>query len=164
MKLDNKGFTLVEVLAVVVIIAVIGMIAIPGVMSSINTGKDASYKIMVNNIVTASKSLYEEIEYNNSILYKYDDNGKTSDEVSILDDSIIVNLQTLVSNGFLSGSNKENDTNNKVLINPKTKEDIGLCEIKITKKNFSNKVTYEISSKNNLEGCPSDDDYKEGVK
>ena len=46
----------------------------------------------------------------------------------------------------------------------KTKEDIGLCEIKITKKNFSNKVTYEISSKNNLGGCPSDDDYKEGVK
>ena len=43
MKLNSKGFTLVELLAVIVIIAILGIIAIPGVMSNINDSRDASY-------------------------------------------------------------------------------------------------------------------------
>ena len=39
MKINNKGFTLVELLAVLAIIAIIGMIAIPNVISVVDNNK-----------------------------------------------------------------------------------------------------------------------------
>ncbi len=140
MKIDNKGFTLVEVLAVVVIIGILGGLTAKGVLSSINTGKEASYKLMINSIVTASQTLYEELEYGGSTIweYSYSNNevGKKGTKVEVNDKSINTNLQTLVSNGFLSGSsgfNDEDESGNKYLIDPKSKKNIGSCEITITK-------------------------------
>ena len=66
-KLNNKGFTLIEVLAVIAIIAVLGLIAVPNVLSSISTSKESSYKVIVGNIKTASVTLFEEVENNGSI-------------------------------------------------------------------------------------------------
>ena len=77
MRLNNKGFTLVEVLAVVVILGVIGGIAGSSVLSSINSSKEASYKLMVNNIVIASENLYKEVEFGNTI-YEYSNSGVTT--------------------------------------------------------------------------------------
>ena len=140
MKIDNKGFTLVEVLAVVVIIGILGGLTAKGVLSSINTGKEASYKLMINSIVTASQTLYEELEYGGSkiLSYNYDNNQNISqgNEVTINNNNTITtNLQTLVSNGFLSGFTDEDESGNKYLIDPKSKKNIGSCKITITKSN-----------------------------
>ena len=59
--MNNKGFTLIELLAVIVIISILGGIAAVEVISTINSSKNAAYNIMVNNIVTASKTLYDEV-------------------------------------------------------------------------------------------------------
>ena len=142
MKIDNKGFTLVEVLAVVVIIGILGGLTAKGVLSSINTGKEASYKLMINSIVTASQTLYEELEYGGSKIWSYNYNNNQNisqgDEVTINTNTINTNLQTLVSNGFLSGSSgftDEDESGNKYLIDPKSKKNIGSCKITITKSN-----------------------------
>lgn len=148
MNLNNKGFTLVEVLAVIAIIAILGTIAIPGVLSVINTGKKSSYNIMISNIVTASQSLYEELEFG-SILYNYDNNGK-GEELEITDQEVTINLQTLVSNGFLKGTNNDNmevNKNRKILLNPDTKVDIGECKILVRKIiNNDDKTEYKVVS------------------
>ena len=165
MKLNNKGFTLIEILAVIVILSLLAGIAIPSVLSSINTSKDASYDIMISNIVIASGSLYEEIRYNGSGLYKYNLDG-THTELIVLanDDSISINLQTLVSNGFLNGSNNDCDDvsctnqNKKILLNPKTKKDIGNCNIKIQKDGSK----YKVENVDGDTNCPSE--YKKEVK
>ena len=168
MKLNNKGFTLVEVLAVVAIIAILGLIAIPSVISTINTGKNTSYKIMISNIITGSQSLYEEIEYNGITLYEYDTDGVTSTILTINPStpSISTNLQTLVSNGFLTGTNNDCtaisciNRNKKILIDPKTKEDIGDCGIIITKTIDGNGIVkYVITKQDTKAKCPSE--YKE---
>lgn len=158
MKIDNKGFTLVEVLAVVVIIGILGGLTAKGVLSSINTGKEASYKLMINSIVTASQTLYEELAYGGSTVweYSYSNNEveKTETKVTINDDNTInTNLQTLVSNGFLSGSSgftDEDESGNKYLIDPKSKKNIGSCEIKITKSND----IYSVAPVGNDPICP----------
>ena len=54
-RLNNKGFTLIEVLVVIAMIALIAGIAIPNVLSSINTSKSVSEKAMIENIKTASQ-------------------------------------------------------------------------------------------------------------
>lgn len=165
MKIDNKGFTLVEVLAVVVIIGILGGLTAKGVLSSINTGKEASYKLMINSIVTASQTLYEELEYGGSKIwsYNYDNNQNISkkDEVKINNNNnnITTNLQTLVSNGFLSGSSgftDEDESGNKYLIDPKSKENIGICKIKITKTNYHNKIIYKVEKNDTVNKCPDE--------
>ena len=156
-KLNNKGFTLVEVLAVIVIIAIIGGIAVPNIISTINTSKNKSEEILIENIKTASEQLYEEVYYMGGTLYKYDENGdKTSDEITVNDNdnSITINLQTLVSNGFLNSTEENN--NQKKIINPKTGENIGSCKIEIVKNNTDGKVTYTISNKSTSNSiCPN---------
>ena len=67
MKLNRKGFTLVEVLAVIVIIALLGGIAIPNILSTINNSKNVSEKSMIENIKTATQKLYEEEEFTGNI-------------------------------------------------------------------------------------------------
>ena len=208
MKLNNRGFTLVEVLAVIIILAIIASIAIPNVLSTINSSKDRSYDIMIKNIITASKALFEEVEYGGE-LHKYtiddtqidneDETSETSETISsstiteeeliieedptsikittdsnnngsnnIESKSIKINLQTLVSNGFLSGTcyNNEEENCKKVIINPKTGNDIGNCNIiiKKQKQQDSGKVTYSVSAEESeLEDCPETEDYNKGL-
>ena len=167
MKLNNKGFTLVEVLAVIVILGVIGGIATSSVLSSINTSKESSYKLMVNNIIIASENLYKEVSFGNTI-YKYEQDGqKNKITIDSSDNTIKINLQTLVSNGFLTGSENtrqdETNKNKRCIKNPKTKEDIGTCNITIKK---NNKI-YTVFPTTETANCPTTSDYtkyKNGVK
>ena len=175
MRLDNKGFTLVEVIAVVAIITILSVVVVPSVLNSINNGKQKSYEVLVGNIKIAGKELYEEIYSNvltgdSSMLYKYSYNNadkkiiKSSDVITIDNNKITVNLQSLVSNGFLSGTGDGNK--NKTIVNPKDdNSNIGDCEIIIEKviNSSTSKVSYNITSKSNDSKCPSSDDYKNGV-
>lgn len=189
MRLDNKGFTLVEVIAVVAIITILSVVVVPSVLNSINNGKEKSYEVLVGNIKIAAKELYEEV-YANSLLgdnsklyqYSYDvDNKVISTDNNVIEitnnctnegySCIETNLQTLVSNGFLSGSS--DGDKQKVILN--VREDnanMGNCKIKIVKNvnSFSNKVSYKVEAKdpiNNSKGnniCPTQDEYDKGVR
>ena len=188
MRLDNKGFTLVEVIAVVAIITILSVVVVPSVLNSINNGKQKSYEVLVGDIKIAAKELYEEV-YSNELLgdtsklyqYSYDvDNeviSKDNNNVIEITDNctkegyscIETNLQTLVSNGFLSGST--DGKKQKVILN--VREDnanMGNCSIKIVRVvNSSNKVSYKVSKINEIENskgkniCPTQDEYDKGV-
>lgn len=169
-KLNNKGFTLMEVLAVIVIIAILGMIAVPNVLNSINTSKQASYDVLVKDITIAGKQLIEEIDYAGTTIYHYDNNGKGG-VIHLSSNEVNITLQSLVSNGFLTGSNNPDKTgvnkNDKIIINPKDKEDIGDCEITITKtvdasNNYN--TSYELKNKSSSNNsCPTDEEYKKAL-
>ena len=171
-KINNKGFTLVEVLAVIAIIAILGLIAVPGVLNSIQNSKKSSYNIMISDIKIAGETLFEEIEYNDTELYQYSDNGtkldkKVKTEISADEENLSIteiktNLQTLVSNGILKGTQKEeNGKKIPILTNPSNDKNIGFCKISIQKKtNLSTgKTEYIIQSSETSEtykDCPKD--------
>lgn len=186
-KINNKGFTLIEVLAVIVIIAVLGMIAVPSVLNTINKGKDTSYDILIDDVKIASQQLFEELEYtSNGNLYHYsvtegkldtniqirtkDTNGNDLDidgNENTKESQITVNFQTLVSNGFLTGINKEegenSNPNSKIILSPKNSENIGSCEIIITKivdKSNNYKTSYNIKGLSTNENCPTTEEYQ----
>ena len=48
-KLNNKGFTLIEILAAVSIVVILGLIATPSIINTINTSNNANYDILVKN-------------------------------------------------------------------------------------------------------------------
>ena len=161
-RINNKGFTLVEVIAAVVIIALLGMIAIPSVISTINKGKDTSYAILVKDINIAAKQLFEEVEYVGVELKNYNTEGEF-DKIIIDSNSIETNLQTLVSNGFLNGTNnpdRENSSNKnyKIITNPRNGEDIGECKIiieKIVDKGNNLNTSYKLTNSSTDINCPN---------
>ena len=52
-KINNNGFTLIEVLGVIILISIIGGLAINTVGSTVSASREEAYQIMKNNIVSA---------------------------------------------------------------------------------------------------------------
>lgn len=84
MKKKN-GFTLVELLAVIVVLAIIMIIAIPSVLDTMNQARKQSFALYVNKVVTAVQQQYTYDSNGGAIqgagLYVYDitqDLGLTS--------------------------------------------------------------------------------------
>ena len=150
--MNNKGFTLVELIATIAILALIVTISVPIVTSVINNSKEKNYTILVSNIKTAAKTYYEECDFNNSAA------------ISSICTNHRVTLKQLANYGFLSTNRKENCTGDNCVIitNPKDNKDIATCIIEITKTvNASNyKTTYTIESKSTNTSCPTTNDYK----
>ena len=95
----KKGFTLVELLAIIVILAVIALIATPIVKKSIDNSKNQALKETINSIERAAYNY----GYQNDI--GYDTNYKK------------LTLDELISKGFLKGD----------IINPVTNEKMNGC-------------------------------------
>ena len=59
-KINNKGFTLIEVLGVLIIISIIMGIGFRVIQSTLSVGKDDAYQLMKNNIVSVSYDYIQE--------------------------------------------------------------------------------------------------------
>lgn len=58
--MNNKGFTLIEVLGVLVILSIIMTIVMKSVHTTMSVGQDESYKIMKNNLISVSYQYIQE--------------------------------------------------------------------------------------------------------
>src|SRR5574344_438189 len=57
--INKKGFTLVELLAVIVVLAIIMIIAIPAVMKQMNNAKQGAFKIEAQKVINTAQQIYE---------------------------------------------------------------------------------------------------------
>ena len=90
----KKGFTLVELLAVIVVITLISSVGIITYLKTINNSKSKATLLAINNVKEAaylySKEGTDEIEWVNS----YDENGKESGKYAC------VSVQQLINKGY----------------------------------------------------------------
>ena len=149
--MNRKGFTLIELLAVIILVALIGVLVMPSVIDTSNKGKKASYDILIKNIVTASKSYYEECEYGDLSDSKYGEYVCT-----ITDKTITIKLSALANTGFLSVKDVDENNNKKQVLDPRNNNNISDCQITITKNiDEKYKVTYTITP-NGGTNCPTE--------
>ena len=142
--MNRKGFTLIELLAVIIVIALIATIVTPSVIEYVNSAKNTSYNLLIQNTISASKTYYEECEYGDLS----DSSKYGSYACKINGDTIETTLGALANTGMLSVNDIDSD-NKKIVINPKDNTDISSCNVTIVKTVYSNyKVTYNISSNN----------------
>ena len=67
MKINNKGFTLIEVLAVIVILALLMAIMVPSVNSILEKNKKSSYEDLKKSILQAAKMYMSDHRYDVSV-------------------------------------------------------------------------------------------------
>ena len=67
MKDTRKGFTLVELLAVIVILAIIMIIAIPSVLGTMQTAQEKSFREYITNVYEKGEKQYLTLQTTNSL-------------------------------------------------------------------------------------------------
>ena len=118
MNRNQNAFTLVELLAVIVILAIVLIIAVPGVLSIINKTKNSAYDRQIDMIKDAAKNYVTA----NTVTWS-GDNPK----------STVVTLDMLQSDGYLD----------KKILDPRDKKEILCANVLVTKDN-KNKITYDV--------------------
>ena len=114
----RKGFTLVELLAVIVILAIILIIAVPGVLSIINKTKNSAYDRQLDMIKDSAKNYVTA----NTVTWTGENPRST-----------LVTLDMLQSGGYLD----------KKIVDPRDKKEILCANVLVTKDN-KNKITYDV--------------------
>lgn len=119
---NNKGFTLIELIATIVILALVMGISTYSISAIIKNSKEKNYELLINNIKDAAENYYQECKYSNNtgITCSTDDEGK-----------LITKLESLVTYGYLKSNDTDSSSSQKI-VNPKDNEDITNCQIKIT--------------------------------
>jgi len=95
---NNKGFTLVEVLATVTIMVIITLIAVPTSIRFIERGKNQQYEILEDQIISAASKYY----------VKHKDEGKCIELDVLIND---------IDEKYVEGTSIIDPRNNDVLTN-----------------------------------------------
>ncbi len=112
--MNKKGFTLIEILAIVVLIGVVAVIAIPNVSKQADDHSSKQTKLFKEQITNAAKMYFSNDNERIKVLFNtecnnYNGNGtKPKCEVSI---------NTLIEKELLSLGNNSSSTFNKIYIN-----------------------------------------------
>ena len=114
--MNKKGFTLIELMAVVTILVILSLIIVPIVDKNVKRSKDDMYKIQVENIRMAGVGYFS-------------DNVSSRPSVGSF---CSVPISILVDQGYISGD----------VVNPKTGESFGDIYIQIKNIGSSNRNIY----------------------
>lgn len=76
----NKGFTLIELMGVLIVIAVVALIASPIALNVMNKSQEKSFTLEMNNLVKAARHYYSDhqLEISSNVVFNYQNDGKNS--------------------------------------------------------------------------------------
>ena len=128
--MNRKGFTLVELLATLVILAIVLSLGTYAITNIIKSSKEKNYDLLISNIRDGAEVYYQECKYSSKIA---PNSGITCN--SITENGVVkyqITLGDLVNYGYLKG-NKQDESNYKkfTIVNPNDDVSISDCEIRI---------------------------------
>lgn len=123
--MKKNAFTLVELLAAIVIMGILSTIIVTASIRKVNEARENSYKTLINSIELSAKN------------YVVDNENNLDDFLN--NDWINISLQTLVDNKYLNN-----------IKNPKTNKNLPLTDIVYVTRNYDGKIeaTYDIEQDN----------------
>lgn len=101
--MNRRGFTMIELLMVIVIIGILSAIMIPNIIVIMNKSNENNIKSLENNIIAATKAYVSDNKYTGKLNTSCPSNNITN-----------ISLSTLVSEGYIKNN----------IVNPNTKEKI----------------------------------------
>lgn len=138
--MEKKGFTLAELMGVIVILAVLAIIIVPVVDKNLKKGRNVTCKTQEKSILEAAKNYYND---NITLLTECENKGGVCK----------ITVRELVKNGYLEGSSTTTDD---PPINPGTDEpyenETYVQISNITGYNFSYTLIYEGNDRDSCEG------------
>ena len=158
--MNKKGFTLIELIAVIVILALISLIVFPAVNSMIKNSKEKAYNVQIDEIIDAAKNYLSdlpvcipEMDSNSSA----DELDSSCDAITRGDDSTIsyVSVVKLIEKGYISTEDKLNGK--EVVLNPKNVKEALDGYVRVAYNNGNNRYEYDY-----VEGIPNDEN-REGA-
>ena len=149
--MNNKGFTLVELIITIVLLSVVLSIGAYSIISIVKDSKKSNYETVIKSIKSAVETYAIECKYNDS-----------EDDIIDCSDNQVT-LGELVRYGYLTGNskyeNKENANDPRngtyIIVNPKDNVTIDNCTISFN--NNNGKIT--ITAVNPTGSCPSTANY-----
>lgn len=153
--MNKKGLTLVELLAVIVVLAVVALIVTPNVLSSMTKSKQRMFDTQLDNIKTAAKNWAADTLYDRHCLICVPEDNLTNVDCTNGGDgcveapkdsgrSIQVYLATLIDEGYA-----EDD-----LQNPKTEKPFSRClQVEITIDVDTGDYIYTIPDPETSDSC-----------
>lgn len=137
MKLNYKGFTLVELLAVIAIMGMLAVIMVPTISGVIEENKKNSLSNLKNSIKSSARAYISDNRYEIKLDNKSCNNNNTKREIFSINNKTIleskITVELLVNEGYLKSNSGE-------IINPETNKTINKGESNI-------EVKYNCSSK-----------------
>lgn len=158
--MNKKGFTLVELIAVVVILALISLIVFPAVNSMIKNSKEKAYNVQIDEIINAAKNYLSDLPV---CIPEMDSNSSSEqldsscDAVTRGEDSTIsyVSVVKLVQKGYISTEDKLDGK--EVVLNPKNVKEALDGYVRVAYNSSNNRYEYDY-----IEVIPSDEN-REGA-
>lgn len=153
--MNNRGFTLVEVLSAVTIMVLIAIIAVPASMRFIEKGKNEQYNILESQIISGANKYY--IKHKNVKCISLDKLVNEIDDKFIKEDKIIDPRNNAELKGIVEVKIEDKKTNYKLVSNSDTCKvptlvaqhnwfAAGIDKSQITEINIVNSATSNITS------------------
>ncbi len=162
MKLNKKGFTLIELIATIVILGLVASIGAYSITKVMEQSRKNNYNLLVANIHSAAVNYYNycRFEYSSkTIVDSGSPNGNNCTFLKNASNSMTltnVTLGRLVAAGFLTSNKTKEDVGGR-LYHPETNDEMSNCKIEIKLVNDKAMVS---SLSTGTAFCPQTDDFK----
>jgi len=156
MNMNNKGFTLIELIATIALLAIIAIISFVSINGVINQNKVNNCESLIMNIKTAAKEYVSDNRYNANF-------DADNDKIERID------VKSLVDNHYLSDEivypfdNSKNVDGDKIEIKIELKDDYSAGSIFIYKNDIIDENVYNCDKVNDSDKYDCNKDWWEAV-
>lgn len=133
--MNNKGFTLVEALAVIVVLSLVLSIGGYSVASYLSDSKEKGLNVFKNNVKSGMINYYNECKYLSTGVCSPGDIQEVKDENdndTVIGYKLSTTIGTLAEFGFIENQGNDEETGSLIINNPiNEEEDLTKCQVSI---------------------------------